>query len=145
MIWRAIAAFIILMLAGLNGMLAGAVETCTGNTADSLFGFVLSLPLNFIGMALLGWRANRLVAVMVGLIPALFALDYTGTAIALASGTPACTVITGDATWPQSGEEAIFATGWGLTAAIFWIGLAVAVTGGYRPANDRDTYESDQD
>lgn len=59
-------------------------------------------------------------------------------AIELADGTPACTLITGSANWEHSGEEATFALGWGIAALIFWIGLAYALAGGYRPAHDTD-------
>lgn len=136
--WRAVAAFPILTLAGLAGMLASAGDSCTQNSPDSLFGFVFVLPLNLLGMVLLCWKPRRWPVVFASAIPALLALPYTRAAIALAAGAPACTIVTGDTSWEMSGEETAFALGWGLSALIFWMGLAYALSGGYRPAHDTD-------
>ena len=136
--WRAALAFPILTLAGLTGLLAGVTETCTGNAPDSLFGFVITLPLNLAGMALLCWKPRRWPVIAVSLLPALLALSYTRVAILLAGGTPGCTIVTGNPAWEPSGEEVTFAIGWGLSAAIFWIGLAYALSGGYRPKHEQD-------
>lgn len=136
--WRAFAAFVILTLAGLTGLLAGAGGTCTQNSPDSLFAYVFALPLNLLGMALLCWKPRRWPVIIAAIVPALLALSYSRIAFELASGTPACTIITGDPGWDMNGEEAGFALGWGLSALIFWIGLAYALSGGYRPAHDTD-------
>ena len=137
-ILRAVLAFVLLTLGGFNGLLAGSVETCTGNAPDSLMLFPITLALNTIGMLLLCWRPNRLAAGLAAAIPTLLALNYSSTAFLLATGTPACTIITGDPQWGLSGEEAFLAGGWGACALIFWIGLAYALSGGYRPAHDRN-------
>ena len=143
MITRAVLAFVILTLGGLNALLAGSVETCTGNAADSLFGFVITLPLNMLGMALLGWRVPRIAVVIAAALPTVLALRYTLLAIELASGTPACTIITGDTHWEPGGDESTFALGWGAATLVFWIGLAVALVGGYRGPHDRHDEPSD--
>lgn len=135
---RAFAAFVVLTLAGLAGLLAGAGDTCSQNSPDSLFGYVFTLPLNLLGMALLCWKPRRGPVIVAAIVPVLLALSYTRIAFDLARGTPACTIITGEPGWDMSGAEAGFALGWGLSALIFWIGLAYALSGGYRPAHDTD-------
>lgn len=136
--WRAFAAFLVLTLAGLNGMIASAGDTCTQNSPDSLFGYIFTLPLNLLGIGLLCWKPTRWAVIIATVIPVLLALPYTRIAIDLASGTPACTILTGDPSWAMSGEETGFAIGWGLSALIFWMGLAYALSGGYRPAHDTE-------
>ncbi len=135
---RAILASVLLTLAGFNALLAFNVDTCTQNAPDSLLGFILTLPLNVAGMALLGWKPKRLAVVLAAIIPVILALPYTMGTLELLNGAPACTIITGDPTWEQSGEEGLFKAGWGACVAIFWLGLAYALLGGYRPRNDRD-------
>lgn len=135
---RAIAAFILLTLAGFNGLIAFSVDTCTQNAPDSLIGFIFTLPLNLAGMALLAWNPKRLAVALAAIIPALLALPYTMGTIELLSGAPACTVLTGETTWEPSGEEGLFKAAWGACVLIFWLGLAYALLGGYRPRYDRD-------
>lgn len=110
---RASAAFVILTLAGLNGLLAGAAETCTMNAPDSLMLFPVTLVRNLAGMGLLCWRPHRIATLAAAVLPALLALNYSATAVLLALG-------------------------WSAAAAIFWIGLAYALVGGYRPEHDAD-------
>lgn len=135
---RAILACILLTLAGFNALLAFKVETCTQNAPDSLLGFIFTLPLNLAGMALLCWNPKRLAVVLAAIIPVLLALPYTMGTLALLKGAPACTIITGATTWEPSGEEGLFKAGWGACVAIFWLGLAYALLGGYRPRHDRE-------
>lgn len=130
------AAFAVLMLGGLLSLLAGAAETCTQNAPDSLYLFPLVLLLNLAGMAVLCWRPQPVAVMLAALLPAAMAVRYSLLALELAGGTPACTLITGDPAWEPSGNETVLALGWGATALIFWIGLAYALTGGYRPQDD---------
>jgi len=133
---RAFTAFLLLMVGALNGLLAGMAETCTQNAPDSLWVFPVTLLCNVLGMALLCWRPNRLAVLAAAIVPAASALRYSMIALQLANGTPACTLITGSTAWEPSGGETTLAIGWGVTALIFWIGLAYALTGGYRPQDD---------
>lgn len=135
---RAIPAFVLLTLAGFNGLIAFSADTCTQNSPDSLLAFIFTLPLNLAGMALLGWQPKRPAVAIAAIVPALLAIPYTMGTLELVSGAPACTVITGSPAWEPNGEEGLFIAGWGASALIFWLGLAYALLGGYRPRHDRD-------
>ena len=139
---RAALACMILTLSGLNGLLAGTMETCTGNAPDSLLGFVISLPLNVIGVALLCWRPQRVAVLLAALIPALLSIPYMMLAMELLAGAPACTVITGNPEWPRTGEETTLGLAWLCTGLILWIGLAYAMAGGYRRDHDQADNDS---
>lgn len=138
MIWRALLAFAALMSGAFGSLVMLASESCSENVADALHAWVIVLPMNLLGMIVLGWRPNRIAVVLVAAIPALAAAACTHVAWLLATGVPACTITTGITAWEASGEETMLAMAWGLTAAIFWIGLAYALSGGYRPAHDSD-------
>jgi|GEM_PF-5918097 len=140
---RAVAAFLILTLSGLFGFIAGIVETCTGNAPDSLLGFIVTLPLNLLGVALLCWRPNRVAVSLAAIIPALLSISYPIVAIKLLAGMPACTVITGTTEWAPTGNETMLGVAWMATALILWIGLATALAGGYRGRHDRNANTSD--
>ena len=137
-ILRPLLGFAVLMAGALTALVMLASEECSEGVADALMAFVLVLPLNLIGMALLGWKPNRLAVLAAALVPAIVASGYTQIAWLLATGTPSCAITTGLSVWEPSGEEAAQAVGWGLSALIFWIGLATALAGGYRRADDRD-------
>lgn len=135
---RAAIAFALLMLGGLIGLLAQSGDSCTGNSPDSLYAFILVVPLNLAGMLVLGWKPRLGIVMAVSAIPAVLSLSYLSAAIALLTGTSACDLVSDFGPWEKSGEEMVFAAGWGISAAIFWLGLASAALRGYRAAHDRD-------
>lgn len=138
MIVRATFGCLLLVLAGLNALISFNGDTCSQNSPDSLFGFVVTLPLNIAGMALLAWKPRSIAVIVAIVIPVLLAIPYTLDTARLLAGTPACTILTGTPDWEPSGEEAVFMAGWGASVLIFWLGLAYALLGGYRPVHDRD-------
>ncbi|WP_370179155.1 hypothetical protein [Alteriqipengyuania sp.] len=142
-ILRAVLAFLILTLGGIFGWLAGVMETCTGNAPDSLLGFIITLPLNVVGVALLCWKPHRIAVILAGAIPVLLSFSYLSVALKLLAGIPACTIITGMDEWPPTGDETKLGFVWLATALILWIGLATALAGGYRGAHDRHDDQAD--
>lgn len=121
-----------LMVGNTTGMFAWSIETCTGDSAGSLWIGAIALAGNVIGWALLGRRVPSRLVLLVAFLPALAALSYTVSTIHLAvgylaHGTSACAVIKQTAEFGQDGREPLFLALWLLTCISFWGGLAPVV------------------
>jgi hypothetical protein len=126
----------------MNGLLAWNIDTCTGNAPDSLFGGVITLPLNGAGMALLAWKPRPVPMTATVAVPALLAIPYAWTTAALTHGylergMGACDMISQYGPWEPSGDEFFLIVLWLAAAAVFWLGLALAGSRAYRSA-ERD-------
>ena len=129
---------ILLLLGAALGAMAFVVETCTGNAPDSLLVAPFVLGLNVLGFAALGWSSRPWVVGAVALIPGLAAVRYSFKTVLLASGVPACELITGETGWEQTPDHAHLVMLWVATALSFWLGLAGALWRGVHRRADKD-------
>lgn len=110
-------------------MLAWSVETCTGDSADSLWIGAATLAANLIAWALLGRRVPSKPVLFVAALPALAALSYSRSTIQLAigyfrDGLSACAIIKDGREFGFDGQESLFIILWLLVCLSFWGGLA---------------------
>ena len=127
----AVVGAMLLLLGALNSMIARVADTCTQNSPDSLVGGVFTVALNIIGFLCLAFADRPRTVVIASALPALAALSYTLFAIGFWEGVAnrsmaACTAITGDPSWQQSGDESFLVGLWLAVALSFWAGLAAA-------------------
>lgn len=128
----AIAGGLLLHIGAFFGLMAWVAGTCTGNAPDSLFAGVLALPLNVCGFALLCRQRRTVVVLGLSALPALSAVRYSVLTLELASGRPACELITEYGPWERSGDEPFLSALWIAVTASFWLGLACALYRAYR-------------
>jgi len=129
-VWASLAA-LVLALGALNAILARAVDTCTGGSADSLIGGALTAILNLLGFLMLVRGTKPWLLALLVALPTLAALSYTAFALEfwhsyVTRGISACEAKTGEPDWALSGEEPQLIFYWVAAAAIYWIGLAYA-------------------
>ncbi len=129
-VWASLAAPV-LALGALNAILARTVDTCTGGSADSLVGGIVTAILNLVGFVMLVRGTRPWLLALVVALPTLAALSYTGFALDfwhgyVTRGMSACEAKTGETYWDLSGEEPQLIFFWVAAAAIYWIGLANA-------------------
>ena len=138
---RLVIGALLLMIGAATGVLAWSIETCTGDSADSLWTGTLTLAANLAAWALLGRRVPSKLVLFVAALPVLAALSYSISTIQLAAGhlgngLSACAVIKPGQEFGPDGREPLFIILWLLVCASFWIGLtpvlarAVRVHGG---------------
>jgi hypothetical protein len=129
---RLVVGTLLLMTGAATGMLAWSVETCTGDSADSLWIGAIALIINIIAWALLGRRVPSKLVLIVAVLPALAALSYTASTIQLAAGyfgegLSACDVMKSGEEFGSDGREPLFIILWLLVCTSFWGGLAPVV------------------
>lgn len=127
----------LLILAGLNGLLGWTVETCTGNVADAPFTGVITLALNTVGMVMLAWRPAPMPLFIALVAPVALAVPYTVKTFALAhgylvDGLGVCDVVTSSRHWGPNGDEPALLALWVGATAVFWVGVAVSFWRAYR-------------
>lgn len=128
---RSVLAGCLLLLAGLNGLLAWSVDTCTQNSPDAPFAGYISLVLNILGFTVLAWKAKPVATLCAAAVPIPLAVLYSGKWLQLIGGAPACTILTGDSSWEPSGDEQALILLWTCVVLSFWLGLAFALWRGY--------------
>lgn len=127
----------LLILAGLNGLLGWTVETCTGNVADAPFTGVITLALNAVAMAMLAWRPTFTPLFIALALPVPLAIPYTLKTFQLAhgyliDGLGVCDVVTSSRQWGPNGDEPVLLVLWLGAVAVFWAGAAVSFWRAYR-------------
>jgi hypothetical protein len=143
---RYFAGFVLLLLAGLNALIAWNVDTCTGNAPDSLYGVIFTLPLNALGIAALTWNTRPGPLLAAASVPVLPALYYTVRTLELTFGylggtMTACEAVSDYGPWEPSGDELHLIALWLSAVAVFWLGLAFAGWRAYRSAEKDETVE----
>lgn len=130
---RLVIGTILLFFGAAFGLMAWAMETCTGGEADSLFvGGLIGLAANVVAWLLLGARVPSKLVLFVAVLPALVALSYSWSTAQmtlgyLVEGEGACVLITGEKEMAADGREPLFIGLWVLVCASFWGGLVPVV------------------
>lgn len=123
-----------LWLGALNAFLSWTGETCTGGAADSLYGWIITLPLYVLGWAVMPKRGgNPVTIVSIAALPAVVMAFVAIWTASLFFGESACNLITG-LPFEMDGRESAFAVAWSASSLAFWIGLAFAL---YRASSSR--------
>ena len=125
-------AALVLLLAGLNGVLAWSADTCTQNSPDAPYAGIFTVVLNMIGIAMLAWKGRPVGTLVAASLAAPFALFYSGKWLQLIDGATACNILTGAGSWEPSGDEPRLVLLWTAAVLSFWLGLAFALWRGYR-------------
>jgi hypothetical protein len=122
---------LLLLLGALNAYLAWTFTTCTQGAADSLYGWIITLPLYVLGWAVIPKRGSSPLAIVAVASPAILVTGVVAAwTLALMMGASACKLITG-LPFEADGREGTFAIAWGGTCLAFWAGLGIAVYRGW--------------
>jgi hypothetical protein len=124
----------LLLLGGLNSVLAANIDTCTGGSAGSLYGGILTLILYFFG--LIAVRVRPPGASIVLLVPAcVIAIWHSIFAVRFAiawwvHNVPACGVMAGHFSrqadqFAVDGGENFLVILWLLLSLVFWVAFAL--------------------
>ena len=129
---RLVIGTILLLIGAATGVLAWAVETCTGASADSLWTGAVALLANLLAWILLGRRVPSKLVLFVAALPAIAAIAYSISTLQLTigflgEGRSACALITQEETYGADGREPLFIILWLLVCASFWGGLIPVV------------------
>ena len=117
----------LLLLGALNAYAAWRFTTCTQASADSLYGWIITLPLYVLGLVILPKRGSNLALVTAIGAPAIVITAFVSAwTISLATGSSACALITG-LPFEADGREGTFAAAWGVTCLVFWLGFGLAL------------------
>lgn len=125
---RLVIGTILLFIGAATGVMAWAVETCIGGSADSLVTGIVTLGANLLAWALLITRVPVKLVLFVAILPALAAVIYTGSTADFAlgylrEGQSACAFLTADRGFEQDGREPQFILLWLVVCLSFWLGL----------------------
>jgi len=125
---------VLLWLGALNAVASWTMTTCTQGAADSLYGWIITLPFFVLGWAIIPKQGvNPATILGVAAFPAIMAAFVTIWTGLLVAGGSACALITG-LPFEKDGRETAFAIAWSATSVVFWIGMAFAL---YRASSGR--------
>lgn len=126
---RLVIGTLVLFIGAASGLLAWSVETCAGDSAESLWMGAIALAANAAAWTLLARRVPSKPVLFVAALPALAALSYSLSTFRLAKGyvfegLSACAAMKPGQDFGFDGREPLFVALWLLVVLSFWAGLA---------------------